>query len=90
VENTHFRLDWATPEQAVEKGIVSNVSDISAMEASSFALLGICHNKARNKEIRDRIAAAFAAGFASRHIALIGVIRGRGVWYVFDHASWYL
>ena len=31
VENTHFRLDWSTPEQAVEKHIVSNVSDISAM-----------------------------------------------------------
>jgi thiamine-monophosphate kinase len=73
VENTHFRLDWATPEQAVEKSIVSNVSDISAMGGTPhIALLGICHNKAWNKEIRDRIAAAFAAGFASRHIALIG------------------
>ena len=30
VENVHFRMDWSTPEQAVEKHIVSNVSDISA------------------------------------------------------------
>ena len=31
VEGTHFRMDWSSPEQAVEKHIVSNVSDISAM-----------------------------------------------------------
>ena len=26
VENVHFRMDWSSPEQAVEKHIVSNVS----------------------------------------------------------------
>ncbi len=73
VENTHFRVDWSTPEQAVEKCIVSNVSDISAMGGiPKIALLGICHNRIWNKVMRDRIAKAFSMGFASRGIALVG------------------
>ena len=51
VEGTHFRLDWSSVEQAVEKNIVSNVSDISAMGGTpKLALLGICLNKSWEHE----------------------------------------
>lgn len=73
VENTHFRLDWSTPEQAVEKHIVSNVSDISAMGGCPrIALLGLCINRHWSEEIRDRVRKALADGFARRGITLIG------------------
>lgn len=73
VENTHFRLDWSTPEQAVEKHIVSNVSDISAMGGTAkLALLGLCINKKWSEETRTRVQAALSQGFAKRGIALIG------------------
>ena len=73
VENTHFRLDWSTPEQAVEKHIVSNVSDISAMGGTpKLALLGLCLNKNWSLETRNRVQAAMSQGFAKRGIALIG------------------
>jgi len=73
VENVHFRMDWSTPEQAVEKHIVSNVSDISAMGGvPRMALLGVCLNKSWDAPMRSRISAALADGFAKRGIALIG------------------
>ena len=73
VEGTHFRMDWSTPEQAVEKHIVSNVSDISSMGGvPKFALCGICMNKAWSAETRERVGTAIAEGFAKRGIALIG------------------
>lgn len=73
VENTHFRLDWSTPEQAVEKHIVSNVSDISAMGGvPRFAVLGLCINKNWSEENRNRVREALASGFAKRGVALIG------------------
>ncbi|PJJ40288.1 thiamine-phosphate kinase [Hallerella succinigenes] len=72
-ENSHFRLDWSTPEQAVEKCIVSNVSDISSMGGEpKIALLGICVNQSWDKLTRERVAKAFADGFRKRGIALIG------------------
>lgn len=72
-ENSHFRLDWSTPEQAVEKCIVSNVSDISSMGGEpKIALLGICVNQSWDKLIRERVAKAFADGFRKRGVALIG------------------
>lgn len=72
-EGTHFSLDWSTPEEAVEKCIVSNVSDISAMGGEArIALLGICHNKAWSAATRSRVAKAFAEGLSRRNIALIG------------------
>ncbi len=73
VENTHFRLDWSNPEQAVEKHIVSNVSDISSMGGRPrIALFGLCLNKSWSEETCNRIAAAVAQGFARRGITLIG------------------
>ena len=73
VEGTHFRLDWSTPEQAVEKHIVSNVSDINSMGGTPrIAILGLCINKNWSAEVRDRVRDALASGFAKRGIALIG------------------
>lgn len=73
VENTHFRLDWSTPEQAVEKHIVSNVSDISAMGGRPrIAFLGLCLNRHWSDEIKTRVRSAFSEGFAKRGISLIG------------------
>ena len=73
VENVHFRLDWSTPEQAVEKHIVSNVSDISAMGGRPrLALFGLCVGKGWSDETVRRVSAAVAEGFAKRNIALIG------------------
>lgn len=72
-ENSHFRLDWSSPEEAVEKCIVSNVSDISSMGGVPvLALLGICVNRSWKRSVRERVADAFAAGFRSRGIALVG------------------
>ena len=73
VEGTHFRMDWSTPEQAVEKHIVSNVSDISSMGGiPKVALFGLCVNRNWSEETRERIGRAVAEGFAERGIALIG------------------
>ena len=73
VENTHFRLDWSTPEQAVEKHIVSNVSDINSMGGTPrLAVLGLCINKNWSEETRTRVQKALSQGFAKRGIALIG------------------
>lgn len=73
VENTHFRLDWSTPEQAVEKHIVSNVSDICSMGARPrIALLGLCLNRHWSEETRNRVRKALSDGFARRGITLIG------------------
>ena len=73
VENVHFRMDWSTPEQAVEKHIVSNISDISAMGGRPrLALFGLCVGKNWNDETVRRVSAAVAEGFAKRGIALIG------------------
>ena len=73
VENTHFRLDWSSPEQAVEKHIVSNVSDISSMGGTpKLALLGLCINKNWSEETRARGRKPHSQGFAKRRIALSG------------------
>lgn len=73
VENTHFRLDWSSPEQAVEKHIVSNVSDVSSMGGRPrIALFGLCLNKNWSEETRNRIAEAVSQGFERRGITLIG------------------
>lgn len=73
VENTHFRLDWSSPEQAVEKHIVSNVSDVSSMGGRpKIALFGLCVNKNWSEETQNRIAKAVAQGFERRGITLIG------------------
>ncbi|MDR2580542.1 MAG: thiamine-phosphate kinase [Fibromonadaceae bacterium] len=57
VEGTHFRLDWSSPSQAIEKCLLSNFSDINAMGGEPCAILfSICINKKWSKKTRDEIA----------------------------------
>jgi thiamine-monophosphate kinase len=60
VEGTHFRLDWSTPRQAVEKCLLSNLSDINAMGASASAvLLSLCLNKKWPESVKNEVAESF-------------------------------
>jgi thiamine-monophosphate kinase len=61
VEGTHFRLDWSSLEEAIEKALLSNFSDINAMGGTTgFVLLGLCLNRRWDKAMQARAADAFA------------------------------
>jgi thiamine-monophosphate kinase len=73
VEGTHFRLDWSSPEQAVEKCLLSNFSDINAMGGRSEAILfSICMNKKWNEKIRVEIANAVAKICKKHNVKILG------------------
>jgi thiamine-monophosphate kinase len=73
VEGTHFRLDWSSPGQVVEKCLLSNFSDINAMGGRSEAiLLSICMNKRWNEKIRAEIANAMAEVCKKHKIKILG------------------
>jgi len=73
VEGTHFRLDWSTPEQAVEKCLLSNFSDINAMGGSPCAILfSVCMNKKWSKKIRNEIANAVVKVCKKHKVKILG------------------
>jgi thiamine-monophosphate kinase len=73
VEGTHFRLDWSTPSQAVEKCLLSNFSDINAMGGTSSAILfSVCMNKKWSKKIRDEIAETIARVCKKHKVRILG------------------
>jgi len=73
VEGTHFRLDWSTPSQAVEKCLLSNFSDINAMGGTSCAILfSVCMNKKWSKKIRDEIAEATVRVCKKHKVRILG------------------
>jgi len=73
VEGTHFRLDWSTPSQAVEKCLLSNFSDINAMGGTSCAILfSVCMNKKWSKKIRDEIAETVARVCKKHKVRILG------------------
>ncbi|MCL2207873.1 MAG: thiamine-phosphate kinase [Fibromonadales bacterium] len=73
VEGTHFRLDWSTPAQAVEKCLLSNFSDINAMGGTSKAILfSVCINKAWSKKTRDEIADSVAKICKKHKVKILG------------------
>jgi thiamine-monophosphate kinase len=73
VEGTHFRLDWSSPEQAVEKCLLSNFSDINAMGGRSEAILfSICMNKKWSEKIRVEIANAVAKICKKHNVKILG------------------
>jgi thiamine-monophosphate kinase len=73
VEGTHFRLDWNSPAEAVEKCLLSNFSDINAMGGSSCAILfSVCMNKKWSKETRDEIADAVAKICKKHKVKILG------------------
>lgn len=90
VENTHFRLDFSTIEEAVEKHIVSNVSDISSMGGiPMIAFLGLGLNRHWNESQREALIFAFQKGFESRGIRLLGGDTVVGdVGFFFYNAPW--
>ena len=56
VEGTHFRLDWTTPEAALEKALLSNLSDINAMGGgTSFVFLNLGALKAWDRDQIGRL-----------------------------------
>jgi thiamine-monophosphate kinase len=73
VEGTHFRLDWNTPEESVEKCLLSNFSDINAMGGSSSAILfSVCMNKKWTKKTRDESAAAVVTVCKKHKVRILG------------------
>ena len=73
VEGTHFRLDWSTPSQAVEKCLLSNFSDINAMGGTSCAILfSVCMNKKWSKKIRNEIAEALVKVCKKHNVRILG------------------
>ena len=73
VEGTHFRLDWSTPSQAVEKCLLSNFCDINAMGGSPCAILfSVCMNKKWSKKIRDEIAEATVRVCKKHKVRILG------------------
>jgi thiamine-monophosphate kinase len=73
VEGTHFRLDWSSPEQAVEKCLLSNFSDINAMGGKSEAILfSICMNKKWSKKTREKIANVTAEICKKHKVKILG------------------
>ena len=67
VEGTHFRFDWTSPEAALEKALLSNLSDLNAMGArTAFAFLTLGALKAWDAERLSRIRETLAR-LESRH-----------------------
>lgn len=73
VEGTHFRLDWSTVEEAVEKCVLSNLSDLNAMGATpGFALLSVCMNRSWTEQVKNRVADAFAECLDRHQVRILG------------------
>jgi thiamine-monophosphate kinase len=73
VEGEHFRLDWSTPSQAIEKCLLSNFSDINAMGGSSCAILfSVCMNRKWSKKIRDEIADTMVKVCKKHKVRILG------------------
>ncbi|MCL2101167.1 MAG: AIR synthase related protein [Fibromonadales bacterium] len=73
VEGTHFRLDWSSPSQAIEKCLLSNFSDINAMGGVPTAILfSVCINKKWSKKTRDEIAKAMVKICKKHKVKILG------------------
>jgi thiamine-monophosphate kinase len=61
VEGLHFRLDWTTPEAALEKALLSNLSDINAMGGrASLAFLALGALKSWDRDMAVRLGRTLA------------------------------
>lgn len=73
VEKTHFDLSFSSIEQAVEKHVISNISDIASMGGiAKIAFLTLSLNRSWTKNQNKEIARAFQQAFSSRGICLLG------------------
>lgn len=58
VEGIHYRLDWASPEEALEKALLSNLSDINAMGGrASLVFFNLGALKSWDGRVVSRLAA---------------------------------
>ena len=61
VEGIHYRLDWTSPESALEKALLSNLSDINAMGGTaSLAFLNLGALKTWDGELITRLGRTLA------------------------------
>lgn len=61
VEGVHYRLDWTSPEAALEKAMLSNLSDINAMGGkTSLAFLNLGALEAWDREQIERLGRTLA------------------------------
>ena len=73
VEGTHFRLDWSTPSQAIEKCLLANFSDINAMGGKATAILfSVCMNKKWSEKIREEISDALVKTCKKYKVKILG------------------
>ncbi|HSQ41171.1 MAG TPA: thiamine-phosphate kinase, partial [Fibrobacteraceae bacterium] len=77
------------PEQAVEKCLLSNLSDINAMGGEAgFVTLGLCLNRSWTREIRERVALAFAQSCAQHRLQILGGDTVAGDYGCFSVTVW--
>lgn len=61
VEGVHYRLDWASPEAALEKAVLSNLSDINAMGGKTLlAFLNLGALKSWDRDQIEKLGATLA------------------------------
>jgi len=73
VEGTHFRLDWSSIEEAMEKCLLSNFSDINAMGGTAkLVSLGICLRKDWGAEEQARLVAIVSLILARYNVQILG------------------
>lgn len=73
VEGVHYRMDWSSPEQAVEKALRSNLSDINAMGGRPLAvLLGLCLSQNWNATMREIFVDAVAKSCSAHGLLVLG------------------
>jgi thiamine-monophosphate kinase len=73
IEGVHFRLDWQSPEEALEKCLLTNLSDINAMGArAEYMLAGIAMPGSMPIEKRNLLAEALGNLSAKYNLPLVG------------------
>jgi thiamine-monophosphate kinase len=73
VEGIHYRLDWTAPEAALEKALLSNLSDINAMGGrTGLAFLNLGALKSWDDAVLDRLAATLSRLETSLGFKVVG------------------
>ncbi len=73
VENDHFNIKWATPEQIGKKSIEVNVSDIAAMGGKpTSAIISLCLKKDTSVEFVDKLYKGIYSSAKKHKLEIIG------------------
>ena len=79
VENSHFRCDWATPEQIGQKAVACNVSDIAAMGGRpTFMFVSLSLAESTDVNWLDGLYAGMAGACRRYDVVLAGGDTTRG------------